>query len=61
MPRDRSSYARWSRYRVENSTTLAHELSPVAIVVQGNTAVAHYYYYEATEDRKGDRKSERGR
>ena len=61
MPRDHSSQRKWSRYRAENLTTLAHELNPVAIVVQGNTAVAHYYYSEAMEDRKGDRKTEHGR
>ena len=61
MPRDHSSQGKWERYGAENSRTLVLELSPVAIVVQGNTAVAHYYYSQAMEDRKGDRKTEHGR
>jgi ketosteroid isomerase-like protein len=29
--------------------------------VHGNTAVAHYFYTEAAEDRKGERKTTHGR
>ena len=61
MPRTRDSVKRWDRYQFENASTLAHELSPTGIVVQGNTAVAHYYYSLGTENRKGERRTIHGR
>jgi hypothetical protein len=61
MPRDKSSYHKWGRYGMENSTTLLQELYPVGIVVHGNTAVAHYFYSEASENRKDERKTVHGR
>jgi len=61
MPQDKSSIHSWTRYTVENSTTLLQELYPVGIIVQGNTAVAHYFYSQAEEDRKGERKTTHGR
>lgn len=60
-PRDREWTARWNRYADENTTTLIQQLTPLAIVVDGNTAVAHYLYSTATEDRKGDRETTHGR
>jgi hypothetical protein len=61
MPRNKSSMDKWTRYGIENSTTLLQELYPVGIIVHGNTAVAHYFYTEAAEDRKGERKTTHGR
>jgi hypothetical protein len=46
-PRDREWTARWNRYGDENSTTLMQQLTPLAIIVEGNTAVAHYLYSTA--------------
>ncbi len=60
MPRDKSSMDKWIRYGMENSTTLLQELFPVGIIVHGNTAVAHYFYSQASEDRKGERKTTHG-
>jgi ketosteroid isomerase-like protein len=60
-PRDKASTDKWSRYNDENSTTLMQELSPIGIVVHGNTAVAHYFYSEASENRKGERETTHGR
>jgi ketosteroid isomerase-like protein len=37
------------------------ELKPAGIVVVGTTAVAHYYYSTAAEDRDGKRKTTYGR
>ena len=61
MPRDKSSINNWIRYQIENSTTLIQELIPVGIVLHGNTAVAHYFYSQASEDRKGERETVHGR
>ncbi len=60
-PRSKDSRTMWSRYGMENSTTLVQELYPIAIMVEGNTAVAHYFYSTAAEDRKGDRETTSGR
>ena len=60
-PRDEASTDKWNRYDVENSTTLMQELYPVGIIVQGNTAVAHYFYSTSTENRKEERKTTHGR
>ena len=61
MPRDRSSARKWNRYGIGNSTTLLQELYPVGIVVHDNTAVVHYFYSQAAEDRKDERKTVHGR
>ena len=60
-PRNKASVHKWNRYETENSTTLLQELFPIGIVVQGNTAVAHYFYSSATEDKKGERKTAHGK
>ncbi len=60
-PRDAESTAKWSRYGMENSTTLVHELYPLEIVVHNDTAVAHYFYSTASENRDGERKTVSGR
>ena len=57
MPLDKSSVQKWHRYGMENSTTLLQELYPVGIIVHGNTAVAHYFYSVASQDRKDERKT----
>ncbi len=61
MPRDKSSAQKWNRYGIGNSTTLLQELYPVGIVVHDNTAVVHYFYSQAAEDRKDERKTVHGR
>jgi len=61
MPRDKSSARKWNRYGIENSTTLLQELYPVGIIVHNNTAIAHYFYSVAAEDRKDERKTVHGR
>ena len=60
-PRTRSSVANWSRLDMEDSTTLLQELAPLAIVIHGNTAVAHYVYSQTNEDKDGKRKTLHGR
>lgn len=61
MPRDKESTKKWNKYGSENSTTHAQELSPVGIVVVDSTAVAHYFYSTAAEDRTGKHKTTHGR
>ncbi|NIN67917.1 MAG: hypothetical protein GTO63_25075, partial [Anaerolineae bacterium] len=60
-PRDKASTDRWNRYDMENSKTLMQELYPIGIVVHGNTAVAHYLYSTASENRRGERETTHGR
>jgi len=60
MPRDKSSIQKWNRYGNENSTGLLYELYPVGIIVHDNTAIAHYFYSVAFEDRKEERKTVHG-
>ena len=60
MPQDKSSAKKWHRYVTQNSTRLIQELYPVGIIVHGNTAVAHYFYSQASQNRKGERKTVHG-
>lgn len=60
-PRDKEATDRWTRYENENSTTLMQELHPIGIVVHGNTAVVHYFYSTANENRQGERETTHGR
>lgn len=58
-PRGLASTRRWSD--LNQATTLAFELHPLAIVVTGNTAVAHYVWSEMSEDADGERETTHGR
>jgi hypothetical protein len=57
MPRDKASLKHWSRYDIENSTMLQHELFPIAVTVTGNVAVVQYHYREARENFKKERET----
>jgi hypothetical protein len=59
-PRDKDSIAKWTRYDIGLSKTHAQELKPIGIVLEGNTAVAHYFYSIAVEDKKGEHKTTHG-
>jgi len=48
-PRSKSSTRMWDEFGDSQSKTLEHELYPLAIVVHGDVAVAHYFYTIATE------------
>ena len=61
MPRTRDSVKKWERYSFQNSTTLVSEYSLAAMVVQNNTAVAHYYYSLGNEDAEGKPRTVHGR
>ncbi|MBT8137982.1 MAG: DUF4440 domain-containing protein [Gammaproteobacteria bacterium] len=61
MPRNRDSIQRWDKYNFSGGRNHVSEYSPTAIVVHGSTAVAHYYYSNATEDRKGEHETSHGK
>ncbi|MDH3587805.1 MAG: nuclear transport factor 2 family protein [Gammaproteobacteria bacterium] len=61
MPRGRDSVKRWDAYQFPNSKNHVSEYSPAAIVVHDSTAVAHYYYSNASEDKDGERATTHGR
>lgn len=61
MPRTRDLVKRWDRYTFANSTTKVSQFSPAGIVVEGSTAVAHYYYSLGTETTEGKTRTVHGR
>lgn len=61
MPRGRESIGRWDAYQMPNSRTHVSDYTPTAIVVHGSTAVAHYYYSTASEDKDGKHETVHGR
>ena len=50
-PRSKSSTKMWDRFNDEQRSMVAHELYPLAIVIHGDMAVAHYLYSSATQDK----------
>jgi hypothetical protein len=60
-PRDKESASRWARYEMEGGSTAVQDLTPMAIVVHGNTAVVHYHFSEAQTDREGKHRTVHGR
>jgi len=61
MPRNRDSIKRWDTYNFSGGKPHLSEYTPVAIVVHGDTAVAHYYSSSASEDREGKHETTHGR
>jgi hypothetical protein len=62
MPRDRSSVKRWEKFNFAGgSINNVAEYSPTAIVVYGNTAVAHYYYSNGTTSKEEKQSVTHGR
>ncbi|MDH3274891.1 MAG: nuclear transport factor 2 family protein [Gammaproteobacteria bacterium] len=49
-PRSKASTTMWDRFRDDQGETVAHELYPLAIVVNGDVAIAHYFYSSAFKD-----------
>ena len=54
VPRNKTSIRMWDRFENDQGKVVMHELYPLSIVVHGETAVAHYLYTSAYEDRDGD-------
>lgn len=53
-PRNKSSTQMWDRFNDTQGEMIAHELYPLAIIVHGDVAVAHYLYTSAYKEKKGD-------
>ena len=52
-PRNRASTKMWDRFNDTQGEVVAHELYPMAIVIHGDVAVAHYLYTSAFENKDG--------
>jgi len=60
-PRDKESTKMWDRFNDTQGRSVAHELYPLAIIVRGDIAVAHYLYTTAFEDKEGKTEVNNGR
>ena len=60
-PRGKGSTIYWNRLDERQGKTVAHELYPLSIVVEGDVAVVHYLYTSAFEDRSGTIEMSNGR
>lgn len=60
-PRNKASVQMWDRFTDSLGSMVAHELYPLAIVVNGDVAVAHYLYSSAREDKQGEVEFSNGR
>ena len=60
-PRSKASTKMWDRFSDSQGRSVAHELYPLAIVVKGDVAVAHYLYTNAYEDKDGKVEMSNGR
>lgn len=60
-PRSKASTKMWDRFNDDQGNVVAHELYPLAIVVNGDVAVAHYLYTSAFKDKDDDVEVNNGR
>lgn len=60
-PRNKSSVKMWDRFTDTLGSMVAHELYPLAIVVNEDVAVAHYLFSSVREDKKGEIEFSNGR
>jgi len=60
-PRSKSSTKMWDRFNDEQGNIVAHELYPLAIVVNGDVAVAHYLYSSAFRSKDDEIEMNSGR
>lgn len=60
-PRDRRSTRLWNDFSSKQVEVLEHELYPLAIVVHGDMAVAHYLFSSATRSKGEDIRVSEGR
>ena len=61
MPSNRNNINRWFKAYQSISKTLEYQITPAAIIVKGNFAIAHYYYVVLNEnyDKKIERETGR--
>lgn len=60
-PRSKASAIMWDRFNDEQGEMVAHELYPLAIVVEGDVAIAHYLYSSAYESKDDETEMNNGR
>jgi ketosteroid isomerase-like protein len=60
-PRSKASTRMWARFNADQSKGLTHELYPLSIVVHGDTAVVHYLFTVATQNKDKRIVTENGR
>lgn len=60
-PRSKSSTIMWDRFSDDQGKMIEHELYPLAIVVNGDAAIAHYLYSSAYEDNDDEVEVSNGR
>ena len=60
-PRSKSSTKMWNRFNESQGKVVAHELYPLAIIIHGDVAVAHYLYTSAYKDKDGEVEVNNGR
>jgi hypothetical protein len=61
MPSDKATSSRWLKAYKPIFKILEYQIFPLAIIVKGNVAIAHYYYRELYETYHGKKESEIGR
>lgn len=60
-PRSKSSTKMWDRFNDEQGEMVAHELYPLEIVIEGDTAIAHYLFSSAFRSKDGEVETNHGR
>lgn len=60
-PRSKSSTRMWDRFNDEQGEMIAHELYPLEIVIEGDTAIVHYLYSSAYKSKDGEVETNNGR
>ncbi len=60
-PRNKASTKMWNRFNESQGKVVAHELYPLAIVIHGDVAVAHYLYTSAYKNKDDDVEINNGR
>lgn len=60
-PRNKASTKMWNRFNESQGKVVAHELYPLAIVIHGDVAVAHYLYTSAYKNKDDDVEMNNGR
>ncbi len=60
-PRNKASTKMWNRFNESQGKLVAHELYPLAIIVHGDVALAHYLYTSAYKNKDGEVDMNNGR
>lgn len=60
-PRSKASTRMWNNFASEQGEMIAHELYPLEIVVEGDTAIVHYLYSSSYQSKDGKVETNHGR